>query len=139
MLSRLVNLAKTEPVLVVSAVEAVLALLGGTVLALTASETGAVLAVTTAALALVAALATTPFQVSALTGFVAAVVTLLMAFGVPHIDPGIVSTLNAAIVAVFAIVVRLHVSPVASLAKRAPAVPPVITPAVTDPAAPAHM
>jgi hypothetical protein len=126
----LLNLIKTEPVLIVSAVQAVLALLAGTVLNLTSAESGAILAGTTALLALIAAISTRPFQVSALTGFVSAVVTLLVAFGVPHVQPSIVSTLNAVVVAVVAVVVRLHVTPVATLntaakAKSVPAPAPV--------------
>jgi hypothetical protein len=123
------SLIKTEPALITGVVQAVLALLAGTVFTFTAAETGAVLAVTTAVLALVAAIATRPFRVAALTGFVTAVVTLLIAFGVPHVQPGIVSTLNAAIVAVFMLIVRLHVTPLATLhaqarARRVPGVPP---------------
>jgi hypothetical protein len=117
----ILSLIKAEPVLIVSAVQAVLALLSGTVLSLSASETGAILAVTTAVLALIAAAATSPFQVSALTGFVGAVVTLLVAFGVPHVEPSIVSTLNAVIVAIAALIVRVHVTPVATLRAKAAA------------------
>jgi hypothetical protein len=120
-LKSLLILVKTEPALITGVVQAVLALLAGTVLALTAAETGAVLAVTTALLALVAAIATRPFQVAALTGLVTAVVTLLIAFGVPHVSPGIVATLNAAIVAVFALILRLHVTPLATLHAQAKA------------------
>jgi hypothetical protein len=112
-------LIKTEPALITGTVQAVLALLAGTVITFTASETGAILAVTTAVLALIAAAATRPFQVSALTGFVSAAVTLLIAFGVPGVQPGIVSTLNAVIVAVVMLIVRLHVTPVATLKAQA--------------------
>jgi hypothetical protein len=116
---KIVNLIKTEPALFLGIFQAVLALLSGTVLTWTAAETGAALAANSAALALIGAVATRPFQVSALTGFVAAIVTLLVSFGVPHVDPGIVATLNATIVAVAALIVRLHVTPVASLLKPA--------------------
>ena len=57
--------------------------------------------------------------VAALTGLVAAVVTLLIAFGVPHVQPGVVATLNAAIIAVFALIVRIHVTPLATLHAQA--------------------
>jgi hypothetical protein len=114
------NLIKTEPALVTGVVQAVLALLAGTVVTLTATQAGAILAVTTAILALVAAIATRPFQVAALTGLTTSLVTLLIAFGVPHVDAGTVSTLNAAITAVAALIVRLHVTPVVSLPKPPP-------------------
>ena len=136
-LKSIMNIIKTEPALITGAIQTVLAMLAGTVLTLTASQTGAVLAGTTAALALAAAVASRPFQVAALTGFVAAVVTVLIAFGVPHVQPGIVSTLNAALVAVMALVLRGHVTPVATMAKQAaPAVVrPVPVPAPVPPAA----
>lgn len=118
----LLNLIRTEPALVTGVVQAVLALLSGTVLTLTAGQTGAILAVTTAVLALIAGAMARPFQVSALTGLVGSVVTLLVSFGVHGVQPGIVSTLNAAIVAIAALVVRLHVTPVATL--RKPQAPP---------------
>lgn len=121
--TRFIVIVKTEPALIVGVVQAVLALLAGTVLTLTAGQTGAVLSVTTAALALVAAIATRPFQVAALTGLVTAVVTLLITFGVPHVQAGTVATLNAAIVAVFALVLRLHVTPLATLHAQAKARP----------------
>lgn len=110
-----VHLVKTEPVLFTSAVQAALALVSATVVHLSAAESGAILAATTAILALIAAASTKPFHVSTLTGFVSAVVTLLVAFGIHGVQPGIVSTLNAAIVGVVAVIVRLHVSPKATV------------------------
>lgn len=109
------RLVKTEPVLFTSAIQAVLALLSGTVIHLSAGQSGAILAVTTAILSLIAAASTKPFHVSTLTGFVSAVVTLLVAFGVHGVQPGIVSSLNAALVGIVAIIVRLHVSPKATI------------------------
>lgn len=122
-LSGIKNIITTEPVLIAGAVQAVLALLAGTVLTLTAAESGAILAATTAALALAAAAWARPFQVSALTGFVSAVVTLLVAFGVHGVQPSIVSTLNAAIVAVAVLILRGHVTPLVTLRKQAAALP----------------
>jgi hypothetical protein len=141
-MSRFIQIIKTEPALITGAVQVVLALLSATVVSLTAEQTGAILAVTTAVLALIAAIATRPFQVQALTGFVTAAVTLLITFGVPHVDPGIVATVNAAIVAIAPLIVRFHVTPVATLnaAKRKP-VPapasPATAPVPPSPAAPA--
>lgn len=90
-------------------------------LSLTADETGAVIALTTAVLGLVTAASARPFAVSALTGLVSAIVTLLLAFGVHNIQPNLVSSVNAAIVAVAALVLRGHITPVATLAAQAKA------------------
>ncbi|MCL2581520.1 MAG: hypothetical protein FWE35_03600 [Streptosporangiales bacterium] len=109
------HLVKTEPVLFTSAIQAVLALLSGTAVHLSAGQSGAILAVTTAILSLIAAASTKPFHVSTLTGFISAIVTLLVAFGIHGVQPGIVSSLNAALVGVVAIIVRLHVSPKATV------------------------
>ncbi len=115
----LLNLIKTEPALITGVVQAVIGLVAGRGFTLCAGQAGADLAVTTAVLGLHTAIATRPFQVSALTALVTAVVTLLIAFGVKNVSPGIVSTLNAAIVAVAALLVRVHVTPVAALRKQA--------------------
>jgi hypothetical protein len=50
---------------------------------------------------------------------IAAVVTLLAAFGVNGIQSGVVITLNGAIVAITALVLRQHVTPVATLNAQA--------------------
>jgi hypothetical protein len=122
MFRSLLNLVKTEPALLAGAAQTVLALLTATVIPhITAAESGASLAAFTAALSLVAAIATRPFQVSALTGFTGAAVTLLVAFGIPGVQPSIVATLNAVIVAVAMLVVRLHVTPVTTLRAKAAA------------------
>jgi hypothetical protein len=137
--SRFIQIVKTEPALLTGAVQVALALLSATVVSLTAGQTGAILAVTTAVLALNAAIATRPFQVQALAGFATAAVTLLITFGVPHVDPGIVATANAAIVAIAPLIVRSHVTPVATLkAEAAWQQPkPAPAPAPPPPAAPA--
>jgi hypothetical protein len=127
------TMIKTEPALITGAIQAVLALVVGTGVNLSAGQTGALLAVTTAVLALVTAASARPFQVGALTGLVSAVVTLLIAFGVHGVQPGIVSSLNAAIVAVMALVLRGHVTPVATLRAQAQAKP---APAPVTPARP---
>jgi hypothetical protein len=117
----LLNFVKTEPVLLTGAVQAVLALLSATVVSLTADETGALLAASSAVLALIAAAATRKVSTSVVTGFTTAVVTLLVAFGVPGVNPGIVSVLNGAVTAVMALILRQNVTPVASLPKTPPA------------------
>jgi hypothetical protein len=127
LLAKLVHLAKTEPVLVTGLVQSLLSLIVGLGLPLTAAEAGGVLAVTSALLAFLAAWAVRPFQVATLTGLVTAVVTTLVAFGVPHVSTGIVSSLNASIVAILSLVLRGHVTPVANLPAPAPA--PVAPPA----------
>lgn len=116
-----INLIKTEPALFSGLAQAVIALAIGLGVHLTSAQEGSLLAVTTAVIGLVAAIATRPFQVSALTALTGALVTLLVAYGVHGVQPSIVATLNAAIVAIAALIVRLHVTPVASLPKRPPA------------------
>jgi hypothetical protein len=56
-----------------------------------------------------------PVSVDTWNGFISAIVTLLVAFGIHGVQPGIVSSLNAALVGVVAIIVRLHVSPKATV------------------------
>jgi hypothetical protein len=119
MLKSALTIAKTEPVLITGAVQAILALILATGANLTVAQSGAILAATTAALAAVAAAAARPVQVPALTGLVTAVVTLLAAFGVNHVQPGLVNTLNGTIVAIMALVLRQHVTPVAALNTKA--------------------
>lgn len=126
-MSKFITVVKTEPALVTGVIQTVIALLAGTVVALSASQEAAILAVTTAILGLIAAAATRPFQVSALTALTGTIVTLLVGFGVPHVDPSIVATVNAAITAVASLIVRLHVTPVVLLPRPAPA--PVTPPA----------
>jgi hypothetical protein len=128
-MSRLVNLIKTEPVMLTGLVQSLLALVVGLGLSLSGTETGALEAATTAVLALVAAVSVRPFPVAALTGAVTAVATVLVAFGVPHVSTGEVSSLNAVIVSVLSLVLRGHVTPVASLRKPGPPAPVPAPPA----------
>lgn len=123
-----VNLIKTEPALISAAFQAALSAIVATGVPLTADQSGALLAAAGAALAVATAVYTRPFQVSALTGFLTAVFTVALAFGVKGIDPGLVAAVNGAVVSIAALVLRGHVTPVASLPKPPPAVPPVITP-----------
>jgi hypothetical protein len=137
-LARFVQIVKTEPALLAGLVQAVIGLAVGLGLNLTADQTGALLALTTAVLGFVAAIATRPIRVGAVTALVTAIVTLLISFGA-HVDPGIVATVNAAIVAIAPLIVRLHVTPVATLnAQRRPApVPAPPAPAPVPPPPPA--
>jgi hypothetical protein len=126
-MSRIVNTIRTEPVLITGLVQSLLALVVGLGFSLTAGQTGALEAVTTAVLALVAAVSVRPFPVAALTGALSAVATVLIAFGVPHVTTGEVSSLNAVVVAVLSLVLRIHVTPTASLAPQ-PAPAPIPAP-----------
>jgi hypothetical protein len=123
-MNKILNVIKTEPVMLTGLVQSLLALAVGLGLSLTGGQTGALEAATTAVLALVAAVSVRPFPVAALTGAVTAIATVLVAFGVPHVSSGAVSSLNAVIVSLMALVLRGHVTPVASLPKPAPAPSP---------------
>lgn len=137
MLAKLRFLVLNEGALLAGAVQAVLALLSATVVAFTAAETGAVLAVTSAALALAAACLTSPFRVSALTGFVTAVITLLVAFGVPHVQPSWVGVVNAVVTVLASLLVSARTESLAAvLARQKPAPPPAPMPAPPGPTPP---
>lgn len=88
---RLVTLARTDPALVMSVVQGALALGISLGLTLTAGETGAIEAASTAVLGLIVAAYTRPFRTGAATAAVAALGTVLLAFKVPGISPGLVS------------------------------------------------
>jgi hypothetical protein len=132
-LSRFWYLVTTEPAIFTAAVQTLITLGVQFGLSPSAAVTGAILAATTAALALLAAVRTRPFHLAALTGFVTAIGTLLLAFGVPHIAPGLVSSVNMVIVAAFAFAaVRPQVTPLPHLVKPGPApVPPSPVPPAT--------
>ena len=134
MLDKLLNLVKTEPAMITAAVQTILAVIVTSGFNLTAGETGAILAAFTALLALVTAASARPFAVSALTGLVSAIVTLLLAFGVHNIQPNLVASINAAIVAVSALVLRGHITPVATLNALAKARQTQPSPVVSPPA-----
>ena len=120
-MSRLLNLVRTEPAVFLAAVQALIVLAAQFGLNLTAGEQGGLLAATSALLALVTAAMTHPFRLAALTGFVTAIGTVLLAFAVPHVSPGLVSAVNMVIVAAFAFFgVRPQVTPVASMPRQAP-------------------
>jgi hypothetical protein len=91
----------------------------------TAHQQGALLTAVTGALALLVAVYTRPFKVSALTGFGLALGTALIAFGVPHVTAGAVSSANALVGILAGILVSMRAVPVASLrkAREAPTEP----------------
>lgn len=60
-----------------------------------AVEVGAIQACTAAGLGLAVAFMTRPFHYSAITGFALAGLSLLAAYKVPHVTPGLVASLNA--------------------------------------------
>lgn len=119
-MSRILAIIKGEPALLTGLTQAVIALVVALGAHLTTDQTGALLTATTAVLALVAAASSRPFQVATLTGALTAVGTALVAFGVHHISAGEISSVNAVVVALAALLLRAHVSPVASL-RGAPA------------------
>lgn len=121
-MNRIVSIAKNEPAAVVAVVQTLIALVVQFGFTLTAAETGGILAATAAALGLIAAVATRPFAPSAATGLLTALGTVLVAFGVPHVTGGMVSGLNALVLAGFALTaVRPQVTPVATLKAKAAA------------------
>lgn len=129
-MSRLLELARTEPAAVTAIVQALIGLVVQFGFTLTAAETGSLLAATTAGLAVIAAAATRPFQVSALTGLLTALGTLLLAFGVPHVQAGMVTAVNAVVVGAFAFLgTRPQVTPVAKLHRPVPVPPGPVPPA----------
>ena len=89
--TKLVTLARTDPALVMAVVQGALALGISLGLTLTAKQTGAIEAASTAVLGLAVALYTRPFRTGAATAAVAALGTVLLAFKVPGISPGLVS------------------------------------------------
>lgn len=79
---------------------------------LTPGKTGALEAAAAGAAAVIVAIATRPVVVPILTGGLSAILTCLVAFGVPHVTAVTVSEVNVAAVAVLAIVLRGHQTPV---------------------------
>lgn len=118
-LKALAALLKAEPAVFSGLVQAAIAIGTSLGLNLTAAEQGVLLAATTAGLTLLVAAVTRPFPVSALTGFATALGTALIAFGVPHVTPGAVSSVNAFAGILVTILVSIRVTPVATLKKAA--------------------
>jgi hypothetical protein len=118
----LLNLIRTEPAMIVAVVQTVIGVIVSAGFGPSAAVTGAILAFTTALLAFVPAVLARPVSVSGITGIVSAGITLLLALGVHGIQPGLVTALNAAIVAIMSIALRGHLTTLATLrAKQAAA------------------
>jgi type III secretory pathway component EscU len=111
-MSGFINWLKTELPMTSSLVQAALALALAIGLNLTAGQTGGIEAAVAAVLALIVAVGTRPFQIAAITGASQALILLLVAFQVPSVSAGLVGTVNAVIVALGALLIRQHVSPV---------------------------
>lgn len=107
------------PVLSAGVVQSAIALAISLGLHLTAVQTGSIEAAAAAVLAVVTAAAVRPFEVSVLGGILTAIGTLLIAFRVPHVTPGLISSAFALFSALIAGFVHTNVSP-ASPATRTP-------------------
>jgi hypothetical protein len=114
--------SRNEPAMVTGVAQAALALGITLGLHLTVAQTGALEAAAAGIGAVITAASTRPVAVPVLTGALTAILTCLVAFGVPHVTAASVSEVNAALVAVLAIVLRAHQTPVA------PAPPPAAVP-----------
>jgi hypothetical protein len=101
-----------EPALVLTLINAVVALVAGMIPALTTTEAGAINAAAAAVLALVAAWAVKPFPVALLIGAFNTLAALAIAF-YPHLhlDQNWVGLADAVIAAAFGVWMRMHVSP----------------------------
>ena len=127
MLKRLLSL---EPVFSAGTVQAVLALVVALGFHLSAGVTGGIEAVAAAILALLAASAVDKFTPVLFTGLLTSVGTLVIAFGVPHVNSGEVSAANAVVTIILASLLREKVSPVAAASRPRPVPPaPPSTPA----------
>jgi hypothetical protein len=97
---RVLTLVQTDPALVASAGQAVIALAITLGLHLTAGEVGATEAAAAAAAGLAVAWYTRPLRTAAAVAFATAAGTLLVAFRVPHVTPGAVSAFSVALAAI---------------------------------------
>lgn len=127
-MSRWISLVKTEPALFTNAVQAVIGIVAAFGIGFTPDQVAGFLAATAAVLTAVTAAATRPVQVSAFTGLVTATGVLVAAYGI-HLNTGIVGSVNFLLTALFGLLTRAQVTPVASLRKPPPAAPSIIPPA----------
>ena len=104
-----------EPAVLAGLAQSVLALIVAVGFHLTARQAGSIEAAFAALVTLYVAFSVRPFPVAAVTGAMTTVGTLLIAFGVPHVSSGLVSTVNAVLASVLALVLRGHVTPVSKL------------------------
>jgi hypothetical protein len=105
---------RNEPAMVTGVLQAALALAVTLGLSLTAGQTGKLEAAAAGVAAIIVAASTRPVAPPILTGGLTAIFTCLVAFGVPHVTEATVSALNVAVVAVLAIVLRAHQTPIAA-------------------------
>jgi hypothetical protein len=111
------KLISLEPVLSASTVQALLALIIAVGVHLSPAVTGGIEAVAAALLALITAASVDKVTPALWTGLVTALGTLLIAFGVPHVNAGEVSAVNAVLAIVLASLLREKVSPRARTAR----------------------
>jgi hypothetical protein len=117
------KLISLEPVLSAGTVQSVLALVIAVGVHLSPAVTGGIEAVAAALLALITAASVDKVTPALWTGLVTAVGTLLVAFGVPHVNAGDVSAVYAVLAIVLASLLREKVTPRARTVKPAPATP----------------
>jgi hypothetical protein len=113
---------RNEPALVTGVIQAALSLAVTLGLDLTAGQTGALEAAAAGVAAIIVAASTRPVAPPILAGGLTAILTCLVAFGIPHVTAASVSEVNVLALAVLAIVLRVHQTPVA------PAPPPPARP-----------
>jgi hypothetical protein len=116
--SRFVIWLRSEMPMISSVLQSALAMLVGLGLAVSARTTGEIEASVAAAGAVIVALGTRPFQVALLTGASHAVVLLLLAFGVHGVSSSTISAVNSVIVVLSALLVRQHVTPSSTEARK---------------------
>lgn len=105
---------RIEPAMVTGVLQAALALGVTLGLSLTASQSGALEAAAAGVAAIIVAASTRPVAPPILTGGLTAILTCLVAFGVPHVTAASVSAVNVLAAAVLAIVLRGHQTPIAA-------------------------
>jgi hypothetical protein len=104
---------RNEPALVTGVIQAALSLAVTLGLDLTAGQTGALEAAAAGVAAIIVAASTRPVAPPILAGGLTAILTCLVAFGIPHVTAASVSEVNVLALAVLAIVLRVHQTPVA--------------------------
>lgn len=107
-----------EPALYLTAALALVQLVA-VQLHLTAEVQDAVSVIVTAAFGLALAVVTRPWQPSIITGGIATILTAIGAFGYT-VSPDLISGLNAALVAVFALTLTNRVKPLPAIDPRVP-------------------
>lgn len=119
MLNKIIAFIRNEPSAIVAVVQTAVGLVVALGFHLTTAEVAGIVSFTTALLAVVPAVLARPVGISAVTAAVSAGATLLIAFGVPHVEPGAVAAINAVIVSVAALVLRGQVETVVALKAKA--------------------